>query len=96
VIPRCGMAVALTMTGSPIMNKKKKKKQEPSGSTTGTEEPPLPAYDEGYVESVHGGRGQGEDEDRMPPPPDEREQEPKRSGQPDVLVQRERDRPVIG
>jgi hypothetical protein len=74
------------------MTKRKKHSARTSGGTA-TEDPILPAYEEGHVESVQEGSGQSRDEDPrtgQPRPADEhRRQEPKLSDNPDPFVSSE-------
>ena len=70
-----------------------KKKQKPeAGGGVATQEPPLPAYDEGRVESVGEGSGQGRDDSLRTaesPTPDDHSQAPKLSDQPDAFISSE-------
>jgi hypothetical protein len=66
--------------------------KKPEGGTA-TQDPPLPAYDEGHVESVHEGRAQGRDDEprtgQAPHAKDTREQDPKLSDRPDPFMSSE-------
>jgi hypothetical protein len=63
-----------------------KPKDVPSGGTA-VEEPVLPAYDEGRVESVHEGEGLSED-----PDPRTGEGKPADDAKPDIIVPKGADR----
>jgi hypothetical protein len=67
----------------------RKKKATTDGGTL-TEEPPLPAYDEGHVESVHEGALPPDDtEPGAIPEPTTRGQDPKLADQPDAFISSE-------
>ena len=71
-----------------------RKRSNRGGGGAATEDPVLPAYDEGRVESVGEGRGQSKDEDprtgqRPPDDADDGGQDPKLADQADRFVSSE-------
>jgi hypothetical protein len=67
----------------------KKDKKSPVGGGTMTEDPPLPAYDEGRVESLGEGTGQDEEAVEREPMATSSAQNPKLADQRDAFISSE-------